>query len=119
MEAAAAAGVGTAHEDDDSDDDSDLEEGAECALCTGMPDYYCNDCAFAVCGNCHEQATPPHAAAHDAVDYDWDSDVHNSAPTKEQVDAKRAADAATPAADAAAADAAVDALADKVAKIEI
>lgn len=55
-----------------------------------MPDHYCNDCAFALCGMCHEAGKAPHSAAHDTVDYDWDNETHMKAPTKDEVDARAA-----------------------------
>ncbi len=70
---------------DDDDDDSDLEEGAECGVCGGMPDWYNVDLKIAVCGPCHDKGRAPHSKAHKVVEFDFDSKVHNSAPTKDQV----------------------------------
>lgn len=92
MEAAAAAHAKAqaAKDDDasDADDDSDLEEGAECGVCGGMPDWFNVDLKIAVCGNCHDKGRAPHSKAHKVVEYDFDSKEHNSAPTKDEV-AKR------------------------------
>jgi hypothetical protein len=92
MEAAARAGVGRAGESDDDgdggddDDDSELEEGNECGLCAGMPDYYCVACKFAVCGLCHKTGSAPHAKAHKVEEFDFDNAVHTAAPNKDQID---------------------------------
>jgi hypothetical protein len=85
MEAAAKAGVGRAHESDDDDDD-ELEEGNECGLCAGMPDYYCTNCKFAVCGLCHKTGRAPHAKAHAVEEFDFDNSVHTAAPNKDEID---------------------------------
>jgi hypothetical protein len=90
MEAAAKAGVGRAGESDDDadddDDDSELEEGNECGLCAGMPDYYCVVCKFAVCGLCHKTGSAPHAKAHKVEEFDFDNAVHTAAPNKDEID---------------------------------
>lgn len=52
LDRAAAAGVATAGDSDEDSDWSD-EEGAECAICQGMPEHYCKSCATPICGPCH------------------------------------------------------------------
>ena len=82
LDRAAKAGVATAGDSDEDSDWSD-EEGAECAICQGMPEHYCKSCATPICGPCHDKSKKPHARDHIVEDYDFDNALHNAKPNRD------------------------------------